>query len=364
MEIYLNTGHTFAVPAAVADHLLRLASHDQLKVLLFVLCHAGETLTHEQIARACSVRAEGVEEALAFWQDANILGSVQKLPGVQLAAGQPAEATEAVKQNQSKQEVELKTASQPKSASDTEDSQPTIRRNPVSSGSMVMNLMPSEIAARTEKDPAMAELFAQTEKSAGRLLSSTELKSFIWMHEYLGLPPDVILMLAVYSIKILSFNPKFMEKIAFEWAENGITTHEAAERAIHTLESKRGYTGQIIRIFKLSMRPTAMQQEIIDQWQKKGYPFFLIEIALEKARDYVGDKITINTFRYMNKILTEWAAAGITTAEAARNDTKAIESVTKKKKSSGKEKKAGTSAKNAGASSFDADDLEKLINQF
>ena len=40
MEIYLKQGHTFPVPVTVADHLLGLASHDQLKVLLYLLCHA------------------------------------------------------------------------------------------------------------------------------------------------------------------------------------------------------------------------------------------------------------------------------------------------------------------------------------
>ena len=56
MEIYLNNGHSFPVPVAVADHLLGLASHDQLKVLLYVLCHANEPLSQEQIAKCCKVQ--------------------------------------------------------------------------------------------------------------------------------------------------------------------------------------------------------------------------------------------------------------------------------------------------------------------
>ena len=348
MDIYLNTGHTFAVPAAVADHLLRLASHDQLKVLLFVLCHAGETLTHEQIARACSVRAEGVEEALAFWQDANILGSVQKLPGVQLAAGQPAEATEAVKPPVSR----------------TEAAAPQPQRAAVFTGSAGMNLMPSEIAARKENDPAMAELFAETERRAGRLLTQSEFKSLIWMHEYLGLPPDVIMMLAAYCREIDAFAPNYMEKIAWEWAERGVTTHELVQQDIRRREENRSFTGQIMKIFGMKKRPTPKQQAFADAWQGRGISTVLIRIAYEKTRDATGDEVNLNTFKYVDKILTRWAGAGITDAEAARQDDEAYQAAKQQKKTSGKEKKAGTSAKNAGASSFDADDLEKLINQF
>ena len=82
MEIYLNNGHAFPVPVAVADHLLGLASHDQLKVLLFVLCHAGETLTEAQIAKSCKVQPAAVEEALVFWQDCNILQNAPAVPSV------------------------------------------------------------------------------------------------------------------------------------------------------------------------------------------------------------------------------------------------------------------------------------------
>ena len=82
MEIYLNNGHAFPVPVAVADHLLGLASHDQLKVLLFVLCHAGETLTEAQIAKSCKVQPAAVEEALVFWQDCNILQNAPAVPAV------------------------------------------------------------------------------------------------------------------------------------------------------------------------------------------------------------------------------------------------------------------------------------------
>ena len=97
MEIYLNNGHAFPVPVAVADHLLGLASHDQLKVLLYVLCHAGESLPQEQIAACCKVQPSAVEEAIVFWQDANVLQTAPPAASVRLQQNtqpQPAPAAE------------------------------------------------------------------------------------------------------------------------------------------------------------------------------------------------------------------------------------------------------------------------------
>ena len=84
MEIYLKQGHTFPVPVTVADNLLKLASHDQLKVLLYLLCHAEEPLSAETVAQNCKVLPDAVEEAIAFWQDANVLSNTQDLPAVRL----------------------------------------------------------------------------------------------------------------------------------------------------------------------------------------------------------------------------------------------------------------------------------------
>ena len=84
MEIYLKQGHTFPVPVTVADNLLKLASHDQLKVLLYLLCHAEEPLSAETVAQNCKVLPDAVEEAIAFWKDANVLSNTQELPAVRL----------------------------------------------------------------------------------------------------------------------------------------------------------------------------------------------------------------------------------------------------------------------------------------
>ena len=338
MEIYLNNGHTFPVPVAVADHLLGLASHDQLKVLLYVLCHANEPLSQEQIAKSCKVLPPAVEEALVFWQDANVLLPAPAAPAVRLqtaaAAPQPAPVQQpAVQppQNPAAEQTAVQSSSRP-------------------------HLMPGEIAERIQKDPALAAVFREVERLTGKRNYTVD-NSLIWMHEYLGLPPDVILMLAAYCAQTDCFNTRYMEKIAVEWQERGITTHQLAQADITRRTEARSYTGKIMALFEMDRRPTSKQQEYIDGWQKSGFSLDLIQVAYEKTRDKMDDKVK---FSYLNGILRKWEAADIRTPEAAAQEDAAFYAARQQKKAAGSAAAKGIGE--AADSSIDMDEVEKLMN--
>lgn len=341
MEIYLNTGHLFTVPTAVADHFLKLASGDQLKVLLYVLCHADTALTAAQIAQHCGVKPAAVEEALTFWQSVNILSEQSGgIPAVrqpvQTAEPQPATSVQATES-------------------------PVPAQKPVQLSSTVWAIDPAEMAERIKADKTISDMFSIVELNAGGLLNHTVQKCLLWMHEYLGLSPDIIVMLAAYCNEIGCFQVRYMEKIALEWQERGILTHEAAQQDIQRMESARSFTGQIMRMFEMDRKPTAKQQGFIDGWAKLGLPAELIRLAYEKTRDATDDKLS---FPYIDTILQRWAAAGIRTVEAAEQDAAAFQAARQKKKSGsgqvGKEK----TPRGERQSSIDPETVEKLINAF
>ena len=333
MEIYLNNGHAFPVPVAVADHLLGLASHDQLKVLLYVLCHADETLTQEQVAESCKVQPAAVEEALVFWQDCNILLTAQAVSSVSVqktaaAAPPPAPAVQQVQ----KPAAQVQSSSRP-------------------------HLTPSQIAERMEQNKALKDMFDAVAQFIGSMPNNYEQNSLIWMHEYLGLQPDILLMLAAFCKENGSFNPRYMEQIAVEWQERGITTHKLALDDINRRTENRSYTGKIMKLFEMNRRPTTKQQEYIDGWQKSGFSPELIRLAYEKTRDKMDDKLK---FSYLNGILRRWEAAGIRTPEAAEREDAEYYAGKRQKKTT------GTAAVNgmpdAASSSIDMDEVEKLMN--
>ena len=337
MEIYLKQGHTFPVPVTVADNLLKLASHDQLKVLLYLLCHADEPLSAESVAQNCKVLPDAVEEAIAFWQDANVLSNTQELPAVRLQQTTPSQPTAAAPQTE-----KPVPAAQPAAGLQSSSSQ--------------FSLMPSEIAARIQQNQMIAEMFRGIESLAGRMLHNTEMKSMIWMHEYLGLEPDLILMLAAYCIQNNCFQVRYMEKVAIEWQERGVMTHALVEEDIRRRTQSHSFTAKLMKLFEMTRQPTKLQQEFFDRWQQQGWSMEMIQLAYEKTRNQNDDKLN---FKYMNGILEKWAENGIRTAADAAKQDDAFYAARKQKQSSTKKPPEGSSN-----SSIDMDIVEKIMNPY
>ena len=76
MEYFLNAGiigGIFAVPNAVVDNYIKLANESAIKVLLYVLRNANETLSSSGIANALNISENQVEEAFVFWENRNFV---------------------------------------------------------------------------------------------------------------------------------------------------------------------------------------------------------------------------------------------------------------------------------------------------
>ena len=347
MEIYLKQGHTFPVPVTVADHLLGLASHDQLKVLLYLLCHADEPLSAEAVAQNCKVRPDAVEEAVAFWQDANVLSGSPELPAVRLQNTAPPQT---VQPPQKPVSLPLQPAAEPKQ----EPAPEPAAKLQISSSQFSM--LPSEIAARIRENQAIAAMFRGIEQLAGRMLNNTEQKSMIWMHDYLGLEPDLLLMLAAYCVQNDCFHVRYMETVAIEWQERGVMTHALVEEDIRRRTESRTYTAKLMQLFEMHRQPTARQQEFFDRWRQQGWSLEMIQLAYEKTRNQNDDKLS---FPYLNGILEKWEQAGIRTVADAMKQDDAYYAGKQRRRSAAKKPPEGSAN-----SSIDMDDLEKIMNPY
>lgn len=342
MEYVVGFGQTFPVPVAVADHLLKLASHDQLKVLLYVLCHAETPVSQAQIVQACNVLPETVEEALAFWQSVNVLQTDAALPRVTVTAGNAP-------------------AVSPAAPPPAEPSRPAADPQPVRTAapatSTECNVLPSEIADSLVNNAALAETFRTIEKKAGRPLKHFEQRSFFWMNEYLGLAPDLILMLAAFCIEQDLFQVRYMEQIAIEWQERGMTTHAQVQADIQRRTESRTYTGKIMRLFEMDRRPTKLQQSMIDAWAAGGISLDMIQIAYEKTRNATNGKLN---FKYLNGIVEKWIAAGIRTPEQAE----AADAAFYAQKEANQAPAPKAAPKEPENTSFELSDFDRLVNRF
>lgn len=313
MDYFLNAGvlsGIFAVPNSVVDNYIKLANEASIKVLLYVLRNSGQSLSSKAISSALNITENQVEEAFIFWENANIFP--KNMPAFEekrdaAAVTQPIPEKKTLKQE--RQEY---------------------------------NINPSEIAERVEKSEDIKCLFTMSEQAFARPLTHTEQRSLIWIHDYLGLSTEVILMLTTFCISADKGNIKYIETVAADWQEREINTLNKAQIEIKRLEDMQGFNNKLMKIFGMNRKPTSKQQTFIDSWKDKNYSLELIEYAYEKTIESI-DKLN---FPYMNKILENWYSQGFTTKSQIDNIQKPDSENQKKEYS------------------FDVNDFKSLVNNF
>lgn len=307
-------GAVFAVPQSVVDNYIKLADEASIKVLLFVLRNSGRDLPEKDIADALNLNEEQVAKAFTFWENANIFKP----------SGKKSEHNDTADEK-------------------TDD---TVQKHNSSLQRRDLSINPTEISERVEKSEDVRVMFSMAEQNFGKPLTYMQQRSLIWMHDYLGLPADVILTLVAYCISIDKGNIGYIEKIASDWNERKINTLEIAQEEIKLLEVRNSFNGRIMKIFEMNRNPTSNQRMYIDDWRAKGYSLELIRYAYEKTVESI-DKLS---FPYIDKILKTWHEEGITAKEQL--DTKKPKKDWQKNKLKEKEP------------SFDLDDYRSLVNDF
>ena len=326
MEFKVNCGiwgAMFGVPSIVADNFLKLASGNQIKVLLYLLRCSGKMCSTEEISANTGVSAEETEEAVIFWQQANVLSPQTNISAAPVKSIMP-------------QQTEI-TPVQPV-------------QQPVNSSAEPMpdhktNLSGSEIASIMDNSQDIRELFKIAESILGALKNS-QMNSMIWMYDHLGLKKEVIITLISYCASIEKINTAYMEKIASVWAENDINTINAAQDEIQRMTASKEYSAKIAKLFQMQSRPTTKQNEFIQQWKNADISLELIKLAYEKTMEQINKL----NFNYINKILLSWQSSGFKTVQ----DVQAAESEYKKKKAGSKSEPDDT----------DIEKYNSVINKF
>lgn len=275
MELQLNMGGLssfLAVPTDVVDKYLSVASGIYIKVLLAVL--RANRVDTAQIAHKLSIPESDVQEAVRFWIQNGIF-------------------TESA-------------AAKSKEAAPKQERKPRVV-------STAQSLTPEEIADRIEKNADIRFLFSAAESIVGTLLTSTQQRTLIYIHEALGLPADVILMAVEYCVSIGKGNFGYIQKLCAGWADRGINTHALAEETIREQTLRRTKERQIQELLGLKDRPlTPEQQRYISNWTEKlGYDRELIQMAYERTLNAIN-KLSLP---YMNSILNSWHEKGVRTPE-------------------------------------------------
>lgn len=288
----------FAVPCSVVDRHLKLAGSVQLKVLLWILRHAGQPFEQQDIADSLGIDRADVGDSMTYWKETGLFTQSEPQdasnpkPEPARADGEPVPASPPVPEKQP--EPPKRVLSRPQKADN------------------------AFVAERISESTDVSCLMQSAQQILGRLISNGESATLLMLHDDFGLPSDVIVMLLQYAQSIGRANMRYIEKTAMNWADEGILTHEKAEEKLQKLaESKEAWHTVEQAVGIPHRAPSEKEQAFASVWITQwnfGPP--MIREAYDRSVDNTGKFST----SYMNKILERWHKNGITTTRQAEED--------------------------------------------
>ena len=126
-----------------------------------------------------------------------------------------------------------------------------------------------------------------------------------------GFAPETVTLAAVQCARKRRHSFEDLEWMLNSWGGAGVRTRDEAERYIADMQRDTAELRKLMEVAGLSRRPGMDDLALYEAWRKAHSPE-LILCAAELAR---GTRAPV---KYMDKLLANWAQAGIATPEAAR----------------------------------------------
>lgn len=255
---------TYAIPTFVADKYLKIATHNQLKVLLYLMRNLSSGIEPDKIAAALSLDESETFDALTFWQQCGILVGT------------------APKQDEPKQII-VKTA------------------------------LPSrtDVIKRGLEDKQLMFLLREAQLKFGRNLKQNESQLLVSLYDDHGMDPSVLLFLLGYASREGKCNLSFVKKTATEWLNAGVQSVMDAENQV-AQSAKQNLAWSVVQnAFGIERRkPSAKELELSNLWINE---WNLTSDLLKAAYDACVDAKSKFSMPYVAKIIEAWHKDGITT---------------------------------------------------
>lgn len=197
------------------------------------------------------------------------------------------------------------------------------KRSLVKPGDRLPDYSSEDARSAAHNDPRFAALVNEVQNVLGSILTSNGLMELLGFYDYLGLPPDVILLLVAHCVE--EHEKKYgkdkrptMRNIrseAYRWADKGVFSLEAATEYIKAGERAKRRKSDIRRILGLQDRaPSPTEERCISEWAERDYSDELISAAYDKTVLNTGRLV----WKYMDSILKSWEQKGLKTMDEVR----------------------------------------------
>ncbi|SNU04533.1 DnaD and phage-associated domain-containing protein [Lachnospiraceae bacterium] len=195
------------------------------------------------------------------------------------------------------------------------------------------------------RDTEITDLINEAKAYCNRDLSQKELNSLIYIKDQLGFSFDLCEYLLEYCAEIKKTSFNYIEKVARNWFEEGITTRdEASEYSARYLS----LYGKILKTMGITSRftPAPIEKKYIDTWINTFC--FSEAIIIEACNRAIERKPNDVSFPYVNGILENWY----------NNDVRSFQDISRLDDNHKYKKKAET--KESSKSKDELDKLKKL----
>ncbi len=302
MNYTINTAvfaATFAVPSAAIDKYLKIATHNQLKVLLYFMRNISEGINPQKISEALSIPPSEVNDALTFWAQCEVL-----------VGSEPA---------------------------------PRPEKNVIVTAQMPTR---ADVIKRGLEDKQLMFLLREAQLKFGRNLKQNESALLVSLYDDHGMDVSVVLLLLQYAASVNKCNVTFIKRTATRWLSAGVETVPDAERLIAD-DAKQSIAWKLVcDAFGLERRsPSDRELELsslwINEWKLGGD-------VLRAAYNECVDQKSKFIMSYTAKIIENWHKDGVTSPSQ----------ITDKKKSASKFGSSKTDY-----AGYDLDLFEKMLDK-
>ena len=319
-----NYADSTVVSNRFIDEYMKDANDAQLKVYFYLIrmINANQAISVSGIADKFNHTEKEIIRALKYWEKQQLLDleydEEKNLTGIRLRdLSAPTVPTVAAPTTTSTiimppiQTVPTITSNEPQTSTVSVAPQDSVYSNASQSAESVISA-PAELPGFIKPSYSLDQLkeFKNREETAqllfiaesyiGKPLTPSEIKTILFFIDVLHFSEDLIDYLIQYCVDRGKKDFKYIEKVAVNWAEEGITTPKQAQK-YSTKYDKSVYS--IMNALGKSSSPTAKEIEFINRWTREYA--FSTDIILEACERTVlaTDK---HRFEYAEGILSSW----------------------------------------------------------
>lgn len=165
-----------------------------------------------------------------------------------------------------------------------------------------------------DQDAGFLGLVKETERQLGRSLVTQDVKDLLYLTDYLGLPPPVVLLLVRYCLDTQAPGARLtlrqIKNQGHKWYDAGVRTLADADSHIARMAQRRDRHRTLLALLDRPGRPPMRQEAAyLDAWLDMGFQDEVIRQAYERTVFQVGEL----KWGYMNGILKSWHDQGLHT---------------------------------------------------